>query len=73
MMGGRSGKDQEDTVVSITKEEYDALITALKGARSYLLNAKIDLQSGAPKRTALMTIEGGYRLVSEALRKTKEA
>lgn len=48
-----------------------ALLHALKAAAGYLLNAKIDLQSGAPKRTALQTIEGGLRLVEVALEKVE--
>jgi hypothetical protein len=47
-------------------ERVRALKTALSSAEGYLLNAAIDLETGAPKRTALATINGGLRLVREA-------
>lgn len=40
---------------------------ALEAAQGYLRNAKIDLETGAPKRTAIQTLEGGLRLVDAAL------
>lgn len=48
----------------------DALAT-IKALKGYLLNAKIDLESGAPKRTAIQTIEGGIRLADEAIAKAE--
>lgn len=45
------------------------LIAALKAATGYLMNARIDLETGAPKRTAIQTIEGGIKLIREALAK----
>jgi hypothetical protein len=45
------------------------LLAALKAASGYLLNAKIDLEAGAPKATAIKTIEGGLRVVREAIAK----
>lgn len=47
--------------------EVLALRKALSASRGYLLNAKIDLETGAPKRTAINTIEGGLKMVREAL------
>lgn len=44
-----------------------ALREALEKACGYLTNAAIDLQTGAPKRTALNTIEGGLKMVRAAL------
>lgn len=44
-----------------------AVLAALKSASGYLLNAKIDLETGAPKRTAIQTIEGGLKVVREAI------
>ena len=44
-----------------------ALREALEKACGYLTNAAIDLQTGAPKRTALNTIEGGLKMVRDAL------
>jgi hypothetical protein len=56
-----------DREVTRACEKTDQLRTALSAASGYLLNAKIDLQTGAPKSTAVQTIEGGLKLVREAL------
>lgn len=45
------------------------LLVALQAASGYLLNAKIDLETGAPKQTAIQTIEGGLKVVRAALSK----
>ena len=45
----------------------DGALATLKALKGYLLNAKIDLETGAPKRTAIQTIEGGIRLADEAI------
>lgn len=45
------------------------LLSALESASGYLLNAKIDLETGAPKRTAICTIEGGLKVVRAAIAK----
>lgn len=44
--------------------ELEAELSASLG---YMLNAKIDLDTGAPKRTAMATLEGGIRRVRTAL------
>jgi len=41
--------------------------SALSAALGYLMNAKIALETGAPKRTAIRTIEGGLDIVRAAL------
>lgn len=46
----------------------DALIRALGIALGYMLNAQIDLETGAPKKTALATIKGGIEIVRAALK-----
>lgn len=38
---------------------HEHLIKALEASCGYLLNAKIDLETGATKATAIRTIEGG--------------
>ena len=43
------------------------LLQALKTAQGYMLNAKIDLETGAPKKTAIATIEGGLKIVAAAI------
>ena len=53
------------------KERCAALEKALSATAGYLLNAKIDLETGAPKRTAIMTIDGGLAMVRAALHSTK--
>lgn len=45
----------------------ERLRAAVKASEGYLLNAKIDLQTGAPKRTAIQTIDGGLKVVRAAL------
>lgn len=47
----------------------DTLVQALEAANGYLLNARIDLQTGCTKATAIRTIDGGLKLVREALAK----
>ena len=39
----------------------------LSAATGYMLNAKMDLETGAPKRTAITTIEGGLRRARDAV------
>ena len=55
------------------KAERDELLTALKTASAYMLNAKIDFQTGVPEKTATDTIEGGLKLVGAAIAKCKGA
>jgi len=40
---------------------------ALRGAKGYLVNAKIDLATGVKKSVASNTIEGGIKLIDAAL------
>lgn len=47
--------------------QRDRLLRALDAASGYLLNAKIDLEAGVRKRTAIQTIEGGLKVVRDAL------
>lgn len=49
------------------------LLAALKAAAGYLMNARIDLETGAPKRTAITTINGGLKLVEDAIREAETA
>lgn len=42
-------------------------LAALKASLGYLLNAKIDLETGAPKKTAIQTLDGGIARVRAAL------
>lgn len=47
------------------------LLEALKAVSGYLLNAKIDLETGAPKKTAVATIEGGLKIARTAIFKVE--
>lgn len=60
--------------LAVAKTTIDTLtrrVAELEGELSaslgYMLNAKIDLDTGAPKRTAMTTLEGGIRRVRTAL------
>lgn len=46
---------------------HEDLVKALEAACDYLTNAAIDLQSGYTKATAIKTINGGIKMVREAL------
>lgn len=65
-----------EDALSIVKPHNDKIVAearvqqlekALSASLGYMLNAAIDLETGAPKRTALNTINGGIKLVREAL------
>lgn len=45
------------------------LLAELRAAVAHLLNAKIDLETGCPKATAIRTIEGGLRRAEAAIAK----
>jgi len=49
------------------RKRVAGLEAALKAMQGYLLNAKIDLETGATKRTAICTIEGGLKRARAAL------
>jgi hypothetical protein len=49
--------------------ENKELRAALSAAIGFMLNAAIDLETGAPKKTALGTINGGIAKAREALTK----
>lgn len=45
------------------------ILAELKAAVGHLLNAKIDLETGAPKATAIRTIDGGLNRARAAIAK----
>ena len=49
--------------------ENAELRDALSCAVGYMLNASIDLSTGAPKKTAQATIDGGIKRARETLKK----
>jgi hypothetical protein len=60
-----------------TKEQLEAaapdLLADLKVAAGYMTNAAIDLETGAPKKTALATLNGGLALVMAAIAKAERS
>jgi DNA repair exonuclease SbcCD ATPase subunit len=54
------------------RHDVETLRKALQAATAYLHNAKIDIETGAPKRTAIQTIEGGLGVIRAALETTGE-
>ena len=67
---GRANPDN-DTIYLLTdtKAEIERLRSALGSARGYMLNAKIDLETHTPKRTAIQTLDSGLRMIDEVLKK----
>lgn len=51
----------------------DDLIAALKACKGYMLNAVIDLETSTPKATTKNTLNGGIRMIDEALRQSGRA
>jgi len=52
---------------TLEQAKIDMLLKALNAAQGYLLNAKIDLETGASKATAIRTITGGLNMVRDAI------
>lgn len=55
-----------DPLAEVTRQRDEA-VAALRAAEGFLFNAKIDLETGCPKRVAIGTIEGGIKRVRRAL------
>lgn len=49
------------------------LLAELEAMCGYLLNAKIDLETGCPKATAIRTIEGGLKRARAAIDRARAA
>ena len=63
------GWEVEKRDASAAKDaEIARLREALSAACGYMRNAAIDLGTGAPKKTALATVEGGLKLAEAALK-----
>lgn len=60
-------RDELTARVAELEGARDKLREALRAATGYLLNAKIDLETGARKQTAINTIEGGLKMTRRAL------
>ena len=70
--GSGLGEEAADRIEALARENA-AMREALSAASGYLLNAKIDLETGARKSTAITTIEGGLRRVRAALQEKTDA
>ncbi len=57
----------EDSASAAKDAEIARLREALSAACGYMRNAAIDLGTGAPKKTALATVEGGLKRAEAAL------
>lgn len=71
-ISGMLAGEAADRIAALERENA-ALREALGAACGYLLNAKIDLETGARKSTAIATIEGGLRRVRGALQERTDA
>jgi len=56
--------------ITVLESDNKRLREAVKGALGYMRNARIDLETGAPKRTAVNTLGGGITMVEAALAQT---
>lgn len=64
-----SGFQEEDAANARLVIAAPDMLAALSAACGYLTNAHIDLTTSTPKTTTLRTIEGGIKLVKEAIAK----
>lgn len=48
------------------------MLKALKAAEGYMLNAKIDIETGTKKETTLNTLNGGLKIIRAALQATSQ-
>ena len=60
-----------ETIASLS-ERIRELEEALRASAGYLRNAKIDLETGATKATAIRTIDGGLKRVEAGLTQADE-
>jgi hypothetical protein len=66
MAEGFNATAREGEILEL-RAENERLQKALSASVGYLMNAKIDLETGAPKRTAIRTIEGGIAAAKNSL------
>ena len=66
--GQRYLQEHQDEVEEAIALATLPLVTALTAAKGYMRNAQIDLETGAPKRTAIATLTGGIDIVERALK-----
>lgn len=56
-----SSDEWNGSALNRAADEIEGLVSELRAACGYMRNAAIDLETGAPKRTALATINGGLK------------
>lgn len=61
--------NEKNEEIAALAERGRKMLAALKAASGFLMNAKIDLETGAPKRTAIMTLDGGLKIIGAAIDK----
>lgn len=57
--------DERDEIIAELTRTIEACV-------GYMLNARIDLETGATKATAIRTIDGGIKMAHDALERAKE-
>jgi hypothetical protein len=62
-------KEDADFTVATANRLLDELASELSAAVGYMRNARIDLETGAPKATAIRTLDGGLKRAEAALAK----
>ena len=65
--------DMTDDTIPERDAERVALVRALEAALGYMMNARIDLETGCTKATAIATISGGINLARAAIAKATAA
>lgn len=75
--GGDTPDDRKQRQILVAEDTarrinlHDDLVAELSAAIGYMRNAKIDLETGATKATAIRTIEGGIKRAEAALAKAE--
>lgn len=54
------------TELESAERERDQMREALRAAKGYLMNAKIDIETNTKKATTMATLDGGIKVVSAA-------
>lgn len=49
----------------------NALYEALAKAKGYMLNARIDIETGTKRSTAIATLDGGLKMIDAALKSAR--
>jgi hypothetical protein len=69
--GPGSGPTDVDEAKSVALWNFRHHEGELSAAKGYLMNAKIDLETGCPKSTAIRTLEGGIARINATLARAR--